>query len=174
MSVVPDILRLAIPSGRVPNGIFSVSEDGDFLIGFKDAIGIYSPRFRIEPFDQSVYNRMDFFLPSSRLRNAMLRPDIDQIKSSDQPELKDFCRHALSVCNRTIVSAESKPRDTKAYVRYSFRAASWSPSGLDQFGRCIFSCITENHQLLLCGKSADSWQNVSQPSAIGPGHPCLF
>ncbi|VDM01874.1 unnamed protein product [Schistocephalus solidus] len=41
MSVVPDILRLAIPSGRVPNGIFSVSEDGDFLIGFKDAIGIY-------------------------------------------------------------------------------------------------------------------------------------
>nr|VZI50261.1 unnamed protein product [Spirometra erinaceieuropaei] len=97
MSMGPDILRLSIPSGRVPNGIFSVSEDGDFLIGFKDTIGIYSPRYRIEPFDRSVYNRMDFFLPSSRPRKVMLRPAVDQIKINDQPELKDFCRHALCV-----------------------------------------------------------------------------
>ncbi|KAL7054981.1 hypothetical protein AAHC03_024520 [Spirometra sp. Aus1] len=166
MSMGPDILRLSIPSGRLPNGIFSVSEDGDFLIGFKDAIGIYSPRYRIEPFDRLVYNRMDFFLPSSRPRKVMLRPAVDQIKINDQPELKDFCRHALSVCDRTIVAAESKPRDFKDYVRFSFRAASWSPSGMDQLGRCVFSCITAAHQLLLCGKSSDGWQSMVDVSGI--------
>ncbi|VDN09340.1 unnamed protein product, partial [Dibothriocephalus latus] len=166
MSIGADILRLTIPPPRVPNGMFSVSEDGDYLVGFKDAIGIYSPRFRLEPFDRSVYNRMEFYLPPSRQRTLMLRPAIEQIKNNDQPELADFCRQALSVCNRAIVTAESKSRDPKTYSRHSFRAATWSPSGMDQLRRCIFSCITANHQLLLCAKSADGWQTMVDVSGI--------
>ncbi|KAL5961436.1 hypothetical protein TSMEX_010837 [Taenia solium] len=136
MSGKYDSIKLALPSRKVPIGKFVVSDDNEYLIVFKDSIGIFSPNLKLSYEMQTntaapVGNRMKFFTPP---QNNQSNFPITFVPSNVHCS-RDVARYALTHCERSAIAMSTKILESKDFLSFAFRNADWSPPGVDKMSR---------------------------------------
>ncbi|VDN99878.1 unnamed protein product [Rodentolepis nana] len=148
-----ETIKLILPKRRTPIGSFSVSDDGEFLFIFKDTIGTYDPYPKLV--NELTADRPNHFDCNIRYFDvsevdSFVFPvkfvDRDQTPSVDVPYI------IFSCCDRSSQNVESAE-----YRNHMYRNAEWSPTGVDQISRSIFSCVTSDYQLYYTFRVGDCW-----------------
>uniref|UniRef100_A0A5K3FFX7 Zf-TFIIIC domain-containing protein n=4 Tax=Mesocestoides corti TaxID=53468 RepID=A0A5K3FFX7_MESCO len=157
--------RVTLPARKVPVGKIAVSGDNEFLVIFKDSIGLFIPNLGLTSDDEEdvsnyVGSRMQFFTPPGDfLQNYPFTFVGDAAHSS-----REVARYAITRCERVALIASTRTTDTRDYLCHTFRNADWSPPGVDKISRTVFSCVTGSHQLLICLRNLEAWTCVANLS----------
>ncbi|VDL62303.1 unnamed protein product [Hymenolepis diminuta] len=155
-------IKLIVPKRRIPIGSFSVSDDCEFLFIFKDAIGIYDPYPKIV--NELTADRPGHIDCSIRYFDVS---DADSFafpvkfvgRNANPPS--EVLHFAFSCYDRTSQNVESLE-----YRNHKYRNAEWSPTGIDQMSRAVFSCVTSDYQLYIAFRVGDNWsgkKRLSEP-----------
>nr|CDS22205.1 gtpase activating protein gyp2 [Echinococcus granulosus] len=160
-------IKLALPPRKIPIGKLVVSDDNEFLIVFKDSIGVFIPNLKLANEMQMdstdlIGSRMKFFtLLESNQLNLPISFDPSNVRCSHE-----IARYALTYCERSAIIMSTKVLESKEFLSYAFKNADWSPSGVDQMSRSVFSCVTGTCQLLVCLRDLDKWTCVANISNL--------
>nr|CDS32908.1 gtpase activating protein gyp2 [Hymenolepis microstoma] len=148
-----EAIKLILPKRRTPLGSFYVSDDGEFLFIFKDTVGIYDPYPKLV--NELTADRPGHFDCNMRYFDVS---EVDsfafpvKLVDRDQTPQSDVLSVIFSCCDRSSQSVESVE-----YRNHLYRNAEWSPTGVDQMSRSIFSCVTSDYQLYIAFRVGDSW-----------------
>lgn len=109
-----------------------------------------------------IGSRMKFFtLLESNQLNLPISFDPSNVRCSHE-----IARYALTYCERSAIIMSTKVLESKEFLSYAFKNADWSPSGVDQMSRTVFSCVTGTCQLLVCLRDLDKWTCVANISNL--------